>query len=135
MNWKYVKALKSENAIAEFEKAYKIEFPDSFKELVTKFNGGRPEKDVYDTDKTKERTIKSILSFNQDDKETIWKINEYSTEELGDKYVAFAIDHFGNLLCFSKSDQSIIFMDSETLKTEVIANDFASFIEKLYSVD
>ena len=135
MNWKYVKALKSENAIAEFEKAYKIEFPDSFKEIVTKFNGGRPEKDVYDTDKTKERTIKSILSFNQDDKETIWKINEYSTEELGDKYVAFAIDHFGNLLCFSKSDQSIIFMDSETLKTEVIANDFASFIDKLYSVD
>ena len=135
MNWKYVKALKNENAIVEFEKAYKIEFPDSFKEIVTKFNGGRPEKDVYDTDKTKERTIKSILSFNQDDKETIWKINEYSTEELGDKYVAFAIDHFGNLLCFSKSEKSIIFIDSETLKTEVIASDFASFIDKLYSVN
>lgn len=135
MNWKYVKALKSKNAIAEFETSYKIRFPDSFKEIVAKYNGGRPENDIYDTDKTKERTIKSILSFNQDDKETIWKINEWSAEVLGDKYVAFAIDHFGNLICFSKSDRSIIFIDLETLKTENIASDFVSFIDKLYSID
>lgn len=135
MNWKYVKTLKSENDIAEFEKVYKIEFPDSFKEIVSKFNGGCPEKDVYDTDKTKERTIKSILSFNQNDKETIWKINEYSTEELGNRYVAFAIDHFGNLICFSRSNKSIVFMDMETLKTESIAKDFTSFLDKLYTTN
>jgi hypothetical protein len=135
MNWKYVKALKSEKAITEFEKNYGIEFPDSFKETVGKFNGGRPERDIYDTDKTKGRTIKSLLSFNKDDKETIWKIAEWSADELGEKYIAFAIDHFGNLICFSKSDKSIIFMDHETLKTEIIANEFANFIDKLYSIE
>lgn len=135
MNWKYVKALKSENAIKEFESTFKFEFPDSFKEVVANYNGGRPEKDVYDTNKTKERTIKSLLSFNKDDKETIWKIAEWNKDELKSDFIAFAIDHFGNLVCFSVSDKSVIFMDMETLKTETIANDFSAFLDKLYMVN
>ena len=135
MNWKYVKALKTENLIKEFEATFKFEFPVSFIDTVVNYNGGRPEMDVYDTDKTKERTIKSLLSFNKEDKETIWKIAEWSKDELKDDYIAFAIDHFGNLLCFSVSDRSIVFMDMETLKTEMIANDFSTFIDKLYVVD
>lgn len=135
MNWKYVKALKSKNAIKEFEVAFKFEFPDSFKETVANYNGGRPEKDTYDTDKTKERTIKSLLSFNKEDKETIWKIADWNKDELKDDFIAFAIDHFGNLICFSVSDKSIAFMDMETLKTETIANDFSAFLDKLYTID
>ena len=119
----------------DFESTFKFEFPDSFKEIVSNYNGGRPERDVYDTDKTKERTIKSLLSFNKDDKETIWKIAEWNKDELKSDYVAFAIDHFGNLICFSVRDKSIIFMDMETLKTETIANDFSAFLDKLYTVD
>lgn len=135
MNWKYVKALKSENAIKEFEVTFKFEFPDSFKEIVANYNGGRPEKDIYDTDKTKERTIKSLLSFNKEDKETIWKIADWNKDELKDDFIAFAIDHFGNLICFSVSDKSIVFMDMEMLKTESIAKDFSTFLDKLYTVD
>ena len=135
MNWKYIKSIKFQDSIKEFEETYRFEFPESFKEIAEKYNGARPEKDIYDTNKTKERTIKSLLSFNKDDKETIWKINEYSTEELGDKYVAFAIDHFGNLICFSKSDKSIIFMNMETVEIEAIASNFGGFLDKLYTLD
>ena len=135
MNWKYVKPLKSEDAIQEFEEIYKFKFPDSFKECAYKYNGGRPEKDVYDTDKTKERTIKSLLSFNKDDRETIWKINDYCSDELGDRYVAFAIDQFGNLICFALSDKSVVFMNMETLNIEMISNCFSDFLNKLYSID
>ena len=135
MNWKYVKTLKSENDIIEFESTFGFEFPDSFKEIVVNYNGGRPEKDIYDTDKAKERTIKSLLSFNKEDKESIWKIAEWSKDELKDKYIAFAVDHFGNLICFSVTDKTIIFMDMETLKTEVVATDFFAFISKLYAID
>lgn len=135
MNWKYIKVLKFKDTIKEFEEKYRFCFPERFKEVVEKYNGARPEKVIYDTDKTKERTIKSLLSFNKDDKETIWKINEYSTEELKDKYVAFAIDHFGNLICFSKSDKSIIFMNMETLEIEIISPNFSGFIDKLYTID
>ena len=135
MNWKYIKALKFQDIIKEFEEAYIFEFPECFRETVKKYNGARPEMDVYDTDKTKERTIKSLLSFNKDDKETIWKINDYCSEELDDRYIAFAIDHFGNLICFSKSDKSIIFMNMETLEIETIASDFSGFLNKLYKLD
>lgn len=135
MNWKYVKPLKTESDFKEFEEKYSFEFPYSFREIVKKYNGARPEKDIYDTDKTKERTIKSLLSFNKDDKETIWKINECSTEELGDKYVAFAIDHFGNLICFSKSDKSIIFINMDFPEIESISSNFADFLDKLYTLE
>lgn len=135
MNWKYVKALKSENAIEEFESTIKFEFPESFKEIVTNYNGGRPEKDIYDTDKTKERTIKSLLSFNKEDKENIWKMVEWDSNGLCKQYITFAIDHFGNLICFSVKDKTIVFIDMETLTTEIIAPDFSAFIGKLYTVD
>lgn len=135
MNWKYVKPLKSESNIKEFEEKYSFDFPDSFIEIVKKYNGARPENDSYDTDKTKERTIKSLLSFNKDDKETIWKINEWSAEELGDKYVAFAIDHFGNLICFSKRDKSIVFINTDFPEIENISSNFSDFLDKLYILD
>jgi hypothetical protein len=135
MDWKYVKALKSKDSIKKFETTYGFTFPDSFKGVVTKFNGGRPEKDIYDTNVTKERTIKSLLSFNVDDRETVWKVAEWNKQELGNRYVAFAIDNFGNLICFTVSDNSIIYMDMETLKVETIASDFSSFMDNLYTID
>lgn len=135
MNWKYIKMLKSGDTIKEFEKKYKFEFPESFREIVEKYNGARPEKDIYDTDKSKERTIKSLLSFNKEDRETIWKINAYNAKELGDRYIAFAIDHFGNLICFSKSNHFIVFINVDNLEIETIASDFSEFLGKLYELD
>lgn len=135
MNWKYIKPLKNENAIKEFEETYNFVFPDSFKEIVKKNNGARPEMDIYDTNLTKERTIKSLLSFNKDDKESIWKIAEWNKGELNEKFIAFAIDHFGNLICFHINDGTIIFVDMENLKTEIIADDFSCFLNKLYIMD
>ena len=133
MNWKYVKPLKSEDLISEFEKAQNIEFPESFKELVRINNGGRPEKDIFDTDAAKERTIKSFLSFNKEDRETVWKIADWNEDVLKDAYVAFGIDNFGNLICFKKNDLSVVFLDTESINEEMIADDFSAFIDKLYS--
>lgn len=132
MNWNHVKPLESEDSISEFERKYKFTFPDDFKETVLKYNRGYPELDVYDTDKTQERTIKHLLSFNKSDRTSIWKIIEWNKEELDGKYIAIAIDSFGNLICFSIKDSSIIFIDLETLKTEMIANSFSEFLNKLY---
>lgn len=132
MNWKYVKPLKKTDSIYDFEESEKVEFPDSYIATVKKFNGGRPEKSIYDTDKTKERTIKSLLSFNDDDRETIRRTAENLKEELNGKYIAFASDNFGNLICFDKKDMSVVFFDLETLNTEKIANDFSAFLDKLY---
>ena len=135
MNWKYIKPLESESSIKEFEEKYSFEFPESFRDIVSEYNGAYPETDIYDTDKTKERTFKSLLSFNREDKMNIWKIAEWNSNELDNKYIAFATDQFGNLICFSISDKSVVFMDMETLSTETIAENFSCFLDKLYTID
>jgi hypothetical protein len=128
-DWNYVKPLKSIDFISEFENKFNFKFPSEFKAIVMKYNGGRPVNNTYKTS-SKERTIKSFLSFNKDDKESIWNIDKYDwnpDNDLITKYIPFANDSAGNLICFKKKDKSIIFLDMETLKSEHIADDFSEF--------
>ena len=132
MEWKYVKPLSSKENINDFECMVKHCFPDEFRKCVILYNGGRPSCKAFDTDKTKERELKSFLSFNKDDRETVWKIHEWNKEELSNRYVAFAIDNYGNLICFDANNDSIIFLDHENMTTELIAVSFSEFIDNLY---
>ncbi len=133
MNWKYVKPLKSEKLIQEFESDFNYKFPDSFISIVKKYNGGRPEKILFDTEVSNQIAIKSMLSFNEYDKETMWKIAEWNKNELENKYISFAIDNFGNLICFSIQDSSVIFLELESLTIEKVADNFDVFINSLYN--
>lgn len=132
MEWKYTKPLHSESIITEFETIYNYSFSSDFKECVKQYNGGRPYLCVFDTPKAKERTFKSLLSFNKEDKETIWKINDWNKMELSGKYIAFGIDNFGNLICFDVSNDNVVFVNMEILSTELIAKTFSEFIANLY---
>ena len=132
MDWKYVKKLKSEDLINEFECLVKYAFCDSFRQCVIVNNGGRPSQKAFDTDKTKERELKSFLSFNKEDRETVWKIFEWNKEELTDKYVPFSIDNFGNLICFDANNDKIVFVNHENLSVEIIADNFDGFMDGLY---
>ncbi len=132
MEWKYVKTLKSEDLIYEFERLVKYSFSDSFRKCIIENNGGRPSKKAFDTDKAKERELKSFLSFNKEDRETVWKIFEWNKDELTNKYVPFAIDNFGNIICFEVNTNKVVFINHENMSIEVIADDFEEFINKLY---
>lgn len=132
MEWKYVKPLKTMDLIDEYECLVRYVFCDSFRKCIAENNGGRPSKKVFDTDKERERAIKSFLSFNKEDRETVWKIYEWNKEELNDRYVPFGIDNFGNLICFDANNDKVIFLDHEDMTIEVIANNFCEFINNLY---
>lgn len=132
MEWKYVKPLKGVDLIDDYECLVKYVFNDAFRKCVIENNGGRPSKKVFDTDKTKERELKSFLSFNHEDRETVWKIFEWNKEELTNKYVPFAIDNFGNIICFDANNDKIIFLNHEDLVVETIADNFETFINCLY---
>ena len=132
MNWEYVKTLKSANLIDEFESLVGYEFPGDFKECVMQYNGGYPEREAFDTDTTKERVFNHLLSFNKEDISTIWKTNEGHIEGLPDKYVVFADDPFGNLICFDKDNDNVIFWNHEDESVEHIANTFTELLDKLY---
>ena len=132
MNWKYVKTLKDNGLVKEFEEKNDFNFPNEFVDLVNNFNGGRPEKSAFVTQSGKERAIKGLLSFNKDDIETIWKISDWNKSELDNKYIAFAIDNFGNLICFDKSSKNIVFIEMETLKSDLVSSSISEFISTLY---
>lgn len=132
MEWKYVKTLKRYKNIDDFEMLVNYKFPDVFRECVVKYNGGRPDKRGFDTNKQKKRELKSFLSFNQEDRETVWKIFDWNKVNLFGKYVPFAIDNFGNLICFDVNDSHIIFWNHENNSVEYVAKSFNVFLEQLF---
>ena len=132
MDWKYVIPLKSYTSIIEFENIAEYRFPPDFKKCVKLYNGGLPTKNAFDTDKHSERLLKTFLSFNKEDIDSVWNAIEWSKEELSGKYVTFAIDNFGNLVCFDIHNDEIVFIDHETFNIEKVADSFSNFLEKLY---
>jgi hypothetical protein len=130
--WRYVKPLATENLIPDAEEKLGYNFTNSYVDFVKKYNGSRPPVSVFSTSASQERTIKSFLSFNPSDAENIIKLNK-GVAEISEMLVAFAIDNFGNYICFDKQSHKVIFLDFETGKTELIDKTFSNFLLKIES--
>ena len=131
LQWKYVKPLPSMGLVSDFEKAYAHKFEQCFVDYIHLCNGGRPHLKAYDTDKT-QRLIKLVFSFNKADDINIWDANEWAKDDIGGKYIAFANDDFGNLICFEKGTNNVVFWNHDTDTVEFIAKGFEAFINALY---
>lgn len=133
MKWSFVLPLESESSIERYETLTKYMLPASFKECVRRFNGGYPSDECFDTDKAEERAMKSLLSFNQETGENVWTMYRLNCKDYGERYIPFAIDNFGNLICFDRTDDSVVFLDDEVLEVEYVADSFDDFIDALYT--
>lgn len=51
-----------------------------------------------------------------------------------DNYIVFACDPFGNIICFDKTNDHIVFIDHETLSMEPVADSFSKFIASLKKI-
>jgi cell wall assembly regulator SMI1 len=129
ITWKYIKPLSKTDAIENFEKKNGISFPSDLKKCIKANNGGRPSSTVFDTNDSKERVFKALLSFNESDAENIYKyfpiINSHSNN-----LIPFASDPFGNYICLK--DSKVVLFLHETGKLEYIADSFSCLLEKLY---
>ena len=65
------------------------------------------------------------------DKENIWDVAKWSGSEISEQYLPFAMDNFGNLICFQKDNATIVFINMENKSIEDVANSFAEFMKKL----
>jgi hypothetical protein len=135
IKWKYIKKLESENLIQAFETETDYKFEDAFKACVSENNGGRPSPNVFDTENTKGRTFKSLLSFNASDTSNVRAFNDSAGDDIGEKYIAFATDDFGNLICFERASGRVVFWNHETGVVEPVADGFDMFINKLYAAE
>ena len=132
--WKYDEPLTDENLITEFETKSGFTFPPSYRSLVIEHNGARPDKKIFNTDTDEGHVFGYLLSFNTSDTKNlnIWETNKNMPTDIDSKYIAFAMDAFGNWICFNAEDGSIVFIDHDNSSIENIANDFDAFIDGLY---
>lgn len=128
--WRYIKPLATENLISDVEEKLDYKFTDSFVDFVKKYNGSRPPVSIFTTSSLQEKTIKSFLSFNPGDVENIVRLNR-GVADISELLVAFAIDNFGNYLCFDRKNHMVFFLDFETGKTELIDKTFSDFLLKI----
>lgn len=138
MNWVLAKPLIKFELINEFEQKYNIKFPTSYVEIVQEYNLGRPRPNVFDTNKSKERIAKCLLSFNTEHKENIWDIYAALKKQLPADVIPFMVDQFGNFICFYfdsfTSEVTIVFWDVENQQIENIAESFDEFIAIFYEL-
>lgn len=127
MEWKYVKQLNN-NPIIDIEKQYNIKLSENLKRIINKYNGGRPEKNIFSTDNNKQRVIKSLLSYNKTDKENI-----YMFTEIFDKgYIPVFITEFGDVISIKSNSEEVYIYLHEKDSFDYICEDIEKFIERLY---
>lgn len=147
MNWRFVEPLQSEDFISEYEEKIGYRFPEDFRECVKLHNAGYPEKKIFYSWKGNhkyERVFDSLLSFNKDDISSIWQYNDwrgrfsdwfkYSDGEI-ENYIKFAGDAFGNIICFDKRTDKIVFINHEKLGSDIeeVADSFTELMNSLKS--
>lgn len=128
LTWKYVKELKNESAIENFEKNQQVHIPNDLKEIISKYNNGRPSLRYFDLGNEKGIEFKKLLSFNSDDKENIFEFLSIDSQHSG--LLPFADDISGNLLCLYKG--KIYFWNHESDTLTFLADTFSEFLATLY---
>lgn len=129
--WKYVKYLNDEDVVDKFLKQNNLKIPTEVISCIEEHNGGRPSPNIFVTSTKKEYIFKSLLSYNTNDKETIYMCYPGIFQEK--ELFPIASDPAGNFICIDlKDNNSIIFFEHESGKKEFIANDFVNFLNNLY---
>lgn len=133
ITWSFVETLCDAMSVEMFEMDYGITFPSAYKELVRKYNNGYPSKNVFSLPSGERCILNHLYSFNRSDSENMWDFN--SNENLKEGFVAFADDSFGNPIGFRIVDGAVVFVDYDTEKIVVVAEDFQLFLCQLRSAE
>lgn len=140
MEWIRRKPIQDEGQIAQFERMYQFNFTPDFVTLVQQFNGARPVKNVFDTDKEREKIADRLLSFNRDDHDTIWQTVTALKTRLPADMMPFMMDPFGNYICFYadplEDEHEIVYWQHEKTEGNIqhIAPNLQQFLAQLYEL-
>ena len=127
INWKYVIPLENKEEIQEIEKKYSVLLPNDLKGCIENNNAGYPNKNIFDTEVSKEKIFKDLISYNSEDEENIYQFEELFRMTL----IPFGLDPSGNVLCLD-DDKKVILYLHETQEKEFVADNFSEFLNKLY---
>ena len=118
ITWRYVKQLDDPKIIKDFLANNNIVLPAELVEIMEKYNGGRPSENSIVTETKREYVFKSLLSYNNNDKETIYSfyLDIFKEKE----WFPFATDAAGNFLCYDLKNNKYVLYNHETNQGELI---------------
>lgn len=119
----------SPEIIADFEKKYGYKIPSDLKECIIINNGGRPIPDTIKLNNGEEFDVKSLLSFNKNDPENIYKVIDYFKNNYDGELMPFAADSGGNYYCIKNNNVILWTQDNEIF---AVSESFSDFLAKLF---
>ncbi|KRL83169.1 SMI1/KNR4 family protein [Ligilactobacillus equi] len=132
MEWKFIKNLtNADSYIDEAEEKFRITFPKEYRDIVKVYNGGRPRPGIIKLKDNFELIVDSFNSLNKNDRENIYNVNNIDSNFFKQKYVAFAMDPFGNLFGFYRNSSDIGYYNHDKNQVKIIARDFNEFMSLL----
>lgn len=130
MNWKYKIDVVNPNVFSNIEKKYGIVISEELRALILTANAATPSKYNFMLGTT-EKVVGAILSFNEGETDTDTVYTAFSAIE--DKaLVPFAIDPFGNYICYSNKDNKVVFWNHETSEVSSTEKGLSEFLDSLY---
>lgn len=128
--WKYKIEIADVSVFAEIEKARGIKIPDELRSFIMEANAATPSKYNFMVG-TVEKVFGAVLSFNrgETDIDTVFT----ALTSIEDKnLLPFAIDPFGNYICYSLKDNKVAFWNHETNRVSSTEKNLRDFLEGLY---
>ncbi len=110
--------LKNPDAVEMFLKKHHVRIPTELVKCLSQNNGGRPSEKDFNTNCGKGYVFKSLLSFNEEDKESIYKF--YPDMFRGTNLFPFAMDSTGYFICYEMKLRKYVLWKHETDTVEVI---------------
>ncbi len=118
ITWKYIKPLDDPSAVKRFLKTNNVDLPKKLIESIEQFNGGRPSDKRIITSSKKEYVFKSMLSYNINDKETIYSVFPELFKDT--PFFPFASDAAGNFICYDMNQKRCVLLNHENNQPETI---------------
>lgn len=128
--WKYKIDLKDPQAFAKVETMRGIRIPTELRQFIENHNAATPSNYHFMVGST-ERVFGAVLSYDEEEKEADRVY--LALEAIKDKnLIPFAIDPFGNYICYALDKNEIVFWDHETDKEVSTGKNLEKFIKSLY---
>lgn len=136
MKWRAARPIDDLSLIYDIEEQQGILFPDEYKDLVKQYNMAAPDPETFLDSCGKEHIFGRLLSVQSSAKNNVQTAMTWlDNVPPGQVCVPFAIDPFGNLLCFTFSNQTeyvISFFDFETGTWQHLTDNFHTFLSMLF---
>ncbi len=130
ITWKYKIDVADPNVFQELEKERNISFPEELKDFILKANAATPSSYRFMVG-SNERVFGAVLSFNRNETDADSVFTACSVIK-DDSLIPFGIDSFGNYICYSWKENTVVFWDHETGKVDSTGKNLADFLASLY---